>query len=158
MVKLVASVTNVQVTLIVAPKGERHAAETPVGADGAPCAPDWPPPGVPSGTAHGPAQAGAAQTKIPTTNTADIIHIRVRTVLSVRSIPAQLLQASVTGLVVGVDELAVASTPVSEGIEKKVFSQAAGVASVMEASLVRVATRGLFAWPLALTVRAVVRV
>ena len=59
--------------------------------------------------------------------------------------PAQLLHVSITGLVVGVDELAVASTPVREGIEKKVFSHAAGAEAIMEASFVRLTTSGLSA-------------
>ena len=38
------------------------------------------------------------------------------------------------------------------------LAHAAGEAAVIEASLVKVTARGLFAWPLAPTVRGVVRV
>jgi hypothetical protein len=57
----------------------------------------------------------------------------------------QLVQLSVTGLVVGVAAPPVAVTPVIAGIEKKVFSHAAGAAEVIEASLVSVTVNGLFA-------------
>jgi hypothetical protein len=70
----------------------------------------------------------------------------------------QLVQASVAGLVVAVAAPPVALTAVSDGIEKKVFSHATGAAAVMEASLVKVTVKGLFGWPEAATVRALVRV
>ena len=66
--------------------------------------------------------------------------------------PDQLVQLSVAGLLVTVPAPPVALTPVSDGMEKNVFSQAAGAAAVMAASLVRVTVSGLFGWPLAATV------
>ena len=48
--------------------------------------------------------------------------------------------------------------PVRAGMEKKVFSQAAGAAAVMEASFVSVTVSGLPGWPKAATVSGVVRV
>ena len=52
----------------------------------------------------------------------------------------------------------VAVTPVREGIEKYVFAQADGLVEAMLASFVSVTASGLFAWPLAPTVKAVVSV
>jgi hypothetical protein len=69
----------------------------------------------------------------------------------------QLVQPSVAGEVVTVPEPPVAVTPVSEGIEKNVFSQAAGAVVAILASLVSVTVSGLFELPLAPTTRAVVR-
>jgi len=70
----------------------------------------------------------------------------------------QLVQLSVAGLVVGVAAAPVAITPIRDGIEKYVLTQAAGTAAVMLASFVKVTVKGLLACPLALTVRALVRV
>jgi hypothetical protein len=70
----------------------------------------------------------------------------------------QLVQASVAGVVVEVAAPPVAVMAVSEGKEKKVLAHAAGDAAVIEASLVKVTASGLFAWPLAPTVKGVVRV
>jgi hypothetical protein len=64
----------------------------------------------------------------------------------------------VAGLVVEVAAPPVAVTPVSDGIEKYVLAQAAGAAEVIEASLVKVTTKGLFACPFAPTVTGLVRV
>ena len=47
------------------------------------------------------------------------------------------------GLVVAVPDPPVADTPVIDGIEKKVFSQAAGDVVAIEASLVKVTVSGL---------------
>jgi hypothetical protein len=69
----------------------------------------------------------------------------------------QLVQLSVAGLGVAVAAPPVAVTPVSDGIEKNVFSQAAGAAAVMLASLLSVTTSGLSAAPEAPTVSADVR-
>lgn len=52
----------------------------------------------------------------------------------------------------------VAVTPVKEGMEKYVFAQADGLVEAMLASFVNVTASGLFAWPLAPTVKAVVSV
>ena len=71
---------------------------------------------------------------------------------------AQLVQASVAGVVVDVAAPPVAVTPVSDGMEKNEFSHAAGAAAVMLASLVNVTTKGLLAAPLAPTVTALVSV
>jgi hypothetical protein len=54
--------------------------------------------------------------------------------MGVRYSISQLVQESRTGLVVAVPPPAVAITPVSDGMEKYVFSQAAGAATVMLAS------------------------
>jgi hypothetical protein len=70
----------------------------------------------------------------------------------------QLVQLSVAGLVVAVAAPPVAVSPVSDGIEKYVLTQAAGAAAVMLASFVKVTVKGLLACPLALTVRALLRV
>ena len=59
----------------------------------------------------------------------------------------QLVQLSVAGLVVTTAAPPVAVTPVSDGIEKKVFSHAAGAEVVMLASLVSVTVSGLLGWP-----------
>jgi hypothetical protein len=52
----------------------------------------------------------------------------------------------------------VAVTPVKDGIEKYVFSHAAGAAAVILASLVSVTANGLPPWPEAATVSGVVSV
>ena len=52
----------------------------------------------------------------------------------------------------------VAVTPVKEGMEKYVLAQAEGLVEAMLASFVSVTASGLFAWPLAPTVKAVVSV
>ena len=52
----------------------------------------------------------------------------------------------------------IAAMPVSDGIEKNVFSQAAGAADVIEASLVSVTVKGLLALPLGPLVTALVSV
>ena len=75
-----------------------------------------------------------------------------------RGVADQLVQLSVAGLVVAVAAPPVAVTPVSDGIEKYVLTQAAGAAAVMLASFVKVTVKGLLACPLALTVRALLRV
>jgi hypothetical protein len=59
---------------------------------------------------------------------------------------------SVVGLVVGAAVLAMAVTPVSDGMEKNVPSHWVGASTVMEASLVKVTTSGLLDCPLAATV------
>jgi len=74
-----------------------------------------------------------------------------------RLLADQLVQLSVAGLVVAVAEPPVAVIAVKAGVEKYVFSQAAGVAEVMLASLVSVTVRGLLDCPLAATVSALVR-
>ena len=61
----------------------------------------------------------------------------------------QLVQLSVVGLVAGVAAPPVAVTPVRDGIEKKVFTHAAGVAAVMLASLVIVAASCRCYWAFA---------
>jgi hypothetical protein len=64
------------------------------------------------------------------------------------------VQESVAGLVVGVAAPPDAVTPVSDGIEKNVASQAAGAAAVIAASFVSVTV----SVPLAATVSALVSV
>jgi len=64
----------------------------------------------------------------------------------------------VAGLLVEVAAPPVAVIPVNEGIEKNVFSHAAGAVRPMLATLVSVTTSGLLACPLAPTVRGVVSV
>jgi hypothetical protein len=69
-----------------------------------------------------------------------------------------VVQESVAGLIVAVAAPPVAVIPVSDGIEKYVASQAAGAALAMLASFVSVTVNGLFPWPEAATVSAVVSV
>lgn len=80
-----------------------------------------------------------------------------RTVTADHDSPRYDVQLSVAGLVVAVPP-ADAVTPVNEGIEKNVSSQAAGDDIAMLASLVNVTASGLSDWPLAATVNGVVRV
>jgi hypothetical protein len=70
----------------------------------------------------------------------------------------QLVQLSVAGLVVAVPVSKLALTPVSEGIEKKVLTHAAGEEDVMLESFVSVTVSGLFGDPDAATVRGAVKV
>ncbi len=70
----------------------------------------------------------------------------------------QAIHASVAGLTVAVAAPPVAVTPVSDGIEKNVAAQAAGVVDAMVASLVKVTVNGLPVWPLAATVSGVLKV
>jgi hypothetical protein len=62
------------------------------------------------------------------------------------------------GLALAVAVPPVAATAVRDGMEKNVFSHAAGAAAVMLASFVTVTVSGLLAWPLAATVIGVVSV
>lgn len=48
--------------------------------------------------------------------------------------------------------------PVSDGMEKYVFSQAAGADAVIDASLVKVTVKGSLAFPMAPTTSGVVKV
>ena len=68
------------------------------------------------------------------------------------------VQPSVAGLDVAVAAPPVAATPVNDGIEKYVFSHAAGADEAMLASFVRVTTSGLSDEPLLATISGVVRV
>ena len=68
--------------------------------------------------------------------------------------PAYAVHASVAGLVVAVAAPPLAAMPVSDGIEKNVFSHAAGAALVIDESLVKVTVNV----PLAATVNGVVNV
>lgn len=87
----------------------------------------------------------AAQTAPARTNETRLIPVSRNLAPTSDTSNNQLVQLSVAGLVVEVAAPPVAVTPVKDGIEKYVFSQAAGVADSMLASLVKVTTSGSFA-------------
>ena len=63
-----------------------------------------------------------------------------------------------TGVAATLTAPPITAMPVSDGIEKNVFSQAAGAAGYIEASLVSITVKGLFALPLGPLVTALVSV